>query len=160
MRLPCKQDILWVRLPSQASTMSQATSPLDEPVAIESGQVYTDARTGDQFELIYHDSNVYIVQERSGSHRFGRVSDFEKNVRADRYSLDTEASSFAETAVEYDDREEIAFEEFDGIGQTGADNLREAGIVTEQDVHRASDEEILSVSWVGEKGLDSIRDAV
>jgi len=88
------------------------------------------------------------------------VSDFEKNVRADRYSLDTEASSFAETAVEYNDREEIAFEEFDGIGQTGADNLREAGIVTEQDVHRASDEEILAVSWVGEKGLDSIRDAV
>jgi len=140
--------------------MSQATSPLDKTVALESGQVYTDSRTGDQFELIYHDSNVYIVQERSGSHRFGRVEDFKDNVRADRYSLDTEAGSFAETSVEYDDRDEVAFEELDGIGETGADNLRESGIVTEQDVHRASDEEILAVSWVGEKGLESIRRTV
>lgn len=56
--------------------------------------------------------------------------------------------------------EEIPFEKLDNIGQTGADNLREEGIVTRQDVNNASDDDILSVSWVGEGGLESIREAV
>jgi len=38
--------------------------------------------------------------------------------------------------------------------------LREAGIITTDDVYRASDEDILNISWVGKKGLQSIRDAV
>lgn len=56
--------------------------------------------------------------------------------------------------------EEVKFEDLDSIGNTGADNLREKGIVTRQDVKEASDEEILDTSWVGEKGLDSIRQEV
>ena len=160
MRLSCKEEMLWVRLPPQASTMSQSMTPLDEPVDLDVGQVYTDARSGDQFELIYFDGNVYIVQERDGSHRFGRVEDFRKNVRAERYSPDYEADSFAKTDTGSSSGEEIQFEDLDGIGETGADNLREAGIITTDDVYRASDEDILNISWVGKKGLQSIRDAV
>lgn len=70
-------------------------------------------------------------------------------------------------AVDLDDdsdyarqHEEVAFEDLDAIGDTGADNLRDKGIVTRKDVEDASDEEILNTSWVGEKGLKSIRQEV
>jgi predicted flap endonuclease-1-like 5' DNA nuclease len=132
----------------------------DEPISLDLGQVYTDARSDDQFELIYFDGNVYIVQERNGAHRFGRVDDFRKNVRAERYSPDYESDSFAKTDTGSSSGEEIQFEELEGIGETGANNLREAGIVTTDDVYTAADEDILNISWVGEKGLQSIRDAV
>lgn len=56
--------------------------------------------------------------------------------------------------------EEVDFESLDAIGESGAENLREKGIVTRQDVSNASDEEILDTSWVGEKGLASIRQEV
>jgi DNA-directed RNA polymerase alpha subunit len=56
--------------------------------------------------------------------------------------------------------EEVPFEDLDNIGDSGADNLREKGIDTRKDVSDASDEEILDTSWVGEKGLKSIRQEV
>lgn len=57
-----------------------------------------------------------------------------------------------------DEMEEIPFEKLDNIGQTAADNLRAAGYQNCGDVRRASDEEIGDVSWVGEKGVESIRE--
>lgn len=56
--------------------------------------------------------------------------------------------------------EDVPFEDLDNIGASGAENLREKGIVTRQDVSNTSDEEILDTSWVGEKGLKSIREEV
>lgn len=53
--------------------------------------------------------------------------------------------------------EDVPFEKLDAIGESGADNLRAKGIVTRKDVRNASDEEILDTSWVGAKGLKSIR---
>jgi len=52
---------------------------------------------------------------------------------------------------------QIEFEELDAIGESGASNLREAGFVTASDITDASDEELLSVSWIGQKGVQSIR---
>lgn len=54
----------------------------------------------------------------------------------------------------------VPFEDLDDIGQTGADNLRDAGIETRQDVKDASDDQILDVAWVGDGGLKSIRQEV
>jgi hypothetical protein len=51
----------------------------------------------------------------------------------------------------------VQFEALNNIGEVGASNLRDAGIVTEEDVRHASDEEILAVPAVGEAGLSSIR---
>lgn len=56
--------------------------------------------------------------------------------------------------------DDVPFAELDAIGESGAENLREKGIVTRQDVADSSDEEILETSWVGEKGLASIRQEV
>lgn len=62
---------------------------------------------------------------------------------------------------EYSDQHnKVPFENLDNIGDAGADNLREAGIVTRQNVLDASDEEILDVAWIGEGGLKSIRHEV
>jgi predicted flap endonuclease-1-like 5' DNA nuclease len=54
--------------------------------------------------------------------------------------------------------EEVPFEELDGIGSKAATNLRNEGFRTCNDVRNASDDEILDVAWVGETGLDEIRD--
>lgn len=66
----------------------------------------------------------------------------------------------AETDELSRENERVPFEDLDNIGDTGAENLREAGIVTRQHVCNASDDEILDVSWVGEGALKSIRQEV
>lgn len=58
------------------------------------------------------------------------------------------------------EHEEVVFEDLDNIGDAGAENLRDEGFVTRQDVKDATDDEILEVSWVGEGGLESIRQEV
>jgi len=55
---------------------------------------------------------------------------------------------------------EIEFEELDHIGAKAAQKLREAGYRTTEDVGRASDDELLSVDWIGDKGLFSLRKRV
>jgi predicted flap endonuclease-1-like 5' DNA nuclease len=56
--------------------------------------------------------------------------------------------------------EEVDFASLNHIGDSGASNLQEKGIITRKDVSDASDEEILDTSWVGEKGLHSLRNEV
>jgi hypothetical protein len=56
--------------------------------------------------------------------------------------------------------EEVAFEDLDNIGASGAENLRDAGIITRQHVAEATDEELLDISWIGEGGLKAIRNEV
>lgn len=137
--------------------MSQAIRP-NEAVSVEEGQVYKDSRTGDYFEVIYVDGNVYVTQNKDGSHRFGKRKDFEANVAEDRYTLQPEMDSFAETNTDGGNGdEEIQFAELDNIGEKGAENLREAGIQTRRDVASASDDELLDVPWIGEGGLESLR---
>lgn len=56
--------------------------------------------------------------------------------------------------------EEVPFEELDGVGSTTASRLRAAEYATIEDVRRATDEELLEISGVGEANLQSIRDYV
>lgn len=55
--------------------------------------------------------------------------------------------------------EQIDLESLDHIGAKAAANLSQAGFDTVEAVEDASDGEILEVSWVGEKGLFSLREA-
>lgn len=54
---------------------------------------------------------------------------------------------------------ELELEGLDSIGSKAAQNLREAGYDTFESVADASDDEILSVSWVGNKALFSLKEA-
>lgn len=133
--------------------MSVTANPREEiSHEIADGQVYEDARTGDELLLVHLDEAVFLLRDRSGSHRLGTRHEFDENVAAGRFSLVPDAEPFASP-----DNEEMDFAELDGIGEKGATNLHEAGFVTAADCRHASDDEILSVSWVGEKGLASIR---
>jgi|APHM01.1.fsa_nt_gi hypothetical protein len=58
------------------------------------------------------------------------------------------------------EREEIELTKLDGIGATAASNLQQSRLRTVEDVNEASDEKILSVDWVGQKGLESLREYV
>lgn len=130
----------------------------DVPHDIEAGQVYEDSRSGDFFELIYVDGNVYVAQNDSGGHRLGVREDFEANVAADRYKLREAATSFAETTG--DDAKAMEFGAVDNIGKQGARNLRDEGFRTADDIRRASDDELLDVSWIGESGVEALRKEV
>lgn len=55
------------------------------------------------------------------------------------------------------DEMEVLFEDLDNIGEKGAENIRAEGIVTRGDVKDTSDEKLLAIAWVGEKGVASIR---
>lgn len=54
--------------------------------------------------------------------------------------------------------EPVPFEELDNIGDKAANNLREAGYRTVGDCRRASDSDITDIAWVGDKGVQSIRE--
>jgi len=58
-----------------------------------------------------------------------------------------------------DDDVEVDFASLRNIGEIGAENLREAGLVTKGDIRAATDKKILSVDAIGDAGLESIRRA-
>lgn len=142
--------------------MSETEDPREEVSHdIEVDQVYTDSRSsGERLQLIYIDKNVYVFQRPDQTHRFGSRREFEDNVEAGRFSLQPDADPFAVTGeLSEDEKKEVEFSELDGIGAKGASNLRNSGYETVNDVRMATDEELLDVPWVGEKGVQSIRGA-
>lgn len=58
------------------------------------------------------------------------------------------------------DREEVRFEDIDGVGPDTAARLRSNGFVTRRDILIASDEDLLSVSRIGEATVANIREFV
>ncbi len=58
---------------------------------------------------------------------------------------------------EYDEKVDLT--NLDHIGEKAANNLRRNGYDTIKSIVDASDEEILDVSWVGEKGLFLLKEA-
>lgn len=134
----------------------ESLDPREEiPHDIETGQIYADDRTGDELLLIFADNGAALLRDRDRNHRLMRRTDFDKDVAYGRYKLDPDAEPFTE--VQPSGEHTIPFEELDNIGEQGAQNLREAGYVTINDVAQASDSDLLDVSWVGEKGVASIR---
>lgn len=73
---------------------------------------------------------------------------------------DCNGTDLSEVSESDSESVEIEFEELDHIGAKAAQKLREAGYRTTEDVRRASDDELLSVDWIGEKGLFSLRERV
>jgi hypothetical protein len=125
---------------------------------IESGQTYTDSRTGEELFLVYEDGATVLMRDRNTNHRLIRRNQFDKDVGGGRYKLAPDADPFED--VTPSGERKIEFEELDNIGQKGADELRNAGYLTESDVYVASNEELLDVPWIGEAGVDSLREAV
>ena len=70
------------------------------------------------------------------------------------------APSLSEQSNTDNYEKEIDLEGLDHIGAQGAENLREAGYNSDQAIAEATDEEILDVSWVGEKGLISLKEKI
>lgn len=85
-----------------------------------------------------------------------------ENERLDAFADDRASADGADgegdAAGEGDD--EVDFEAVDGIGPATAGQLRSTGYVTERDVRRASDEDLLAVAGVGPSALDAIREFV
>jgi len=58
---------------------------VDHP--IDTGQVYTDARTGEELVLVFCNDSVALCRDEDDNHRLAPYDTFEANVGADRYSL-------------------------------------------------------------------------
>lgn len=125
---------------------------------IDSSQIYADSRSGEELLVVHEDGAIVLLRDRSKNHRLITRPQFEKEVGAGRYKLQKDAAPFEEIIDVGDER--IDFEDLEAIGNAGAKNLRENGFETKKDVANATDEEILDIAWVGEKGLRSIRETV
>lgn len=155
---------------------------------VQVGDVYTDSRTGEELRVVYEDEDVVLCrtdyyrldsrqafEENVGSGRY----EFDRNdghsVSSVVRSLEQKADELEEEdgykpthkatgirmaidELEHDPTKTIEFEEISGVGEKTADALRENGITTTKDVESASDDELLSVSGVGEANLENIRD--
>lgn len=82
----------------------------------------------------------------------------------DGYKADHKAAALREAVnILTDDNpdvndESVPFEDLDNIGDKAAKNLRDAGFRTVGDCRRASDNDLGDVAWVGDKGVESIRE--
>jgi len=114
-------------------------------MSVVSYRLYCDECTND----------VVIRESRMADHPW-RV-----NSKPNHSGLCPACNPSAEADGEYArQHEEVPFEDLDNIGASGAENLRDAGIITRQHVADATDEELLDISWIGEGGLKAIRQEV
>lgn len=58
------------------------------------------------------------------------------------------------------DMEEVDWTDVPTIGEAAAENLREAGFRTDKDVEIADKEELLDVGYVGQSGVENLKDYV
>jgi hypothetical protein len=63
-------------------------------------------------------------------------------------AIDLDAPSSSDT---------VDFTSLRGIGESTAENIKDAGIETRQDVRDATDDTLLSINGVGQRSLESLR---
>jgi predicted flap endonuclease-1-like 5' DNA nuclease len=88
---------------SHASEYIDPRSNVSHP--IESGQVYTDARTGEELVLVFESEDAVLLRDENTNHRLEPRDDFEAHVGGNRYTLqadesDTMASSTAVRSIQ------------------------------------------------------------
>jgi len=133
---------------------------------IEVGNVYEDQRSGERYELVFEYPHAVLLAEHdtgSPGHMLESRAEFEKNVGADRYQLETDTDSIVDTDTETvrdDDNEPVTFTEVAGIGEGTAGNLRANDIVTRGDVRRASRSQLEAVRGMGQTNTDRLLDHV
>lgn len=177
---------------------------MDLSVDVTDDQVYADARTGDEYRVVYVDDTSVILRLSSDGQRSTRLeprSAFEEAVGADRFELTEPSVDSPPMPDEYDeiralfkryrdrytdeggrvaahkvevidelveafeelvaaDADPMDFESVAGIGAKAAENLRDAGYVTEHDVAQASVDQLTDVPWVGESNAEALLEAV
>jgi hypothetical protein len=79
----------------------------------------------------------------------GRIADHKEEVLQELLSMLKEF-----------DAEEVDWTEVDTIGQQAADNLKDSGFVTDEDVRVADKEELLGIDYVGESGVENLKEYV
>jgi hypothetical protein len=128
---------------------------------IESGDTVVDERTGVEYEILFEDEQSVLI--RNEHTRLEPRSAFETNLDAGRFKIqnaDIKTREVDSDASDDDENssDEVPLEGIDNVGEKSASNLRDKGLVTEEDFERASDEKILSCYGVGEKALNNIRE--
>lgn len=153
------------------------------------GDVYTDTRSDEELRVVYEDEDVVLCktdyyrldarrafEENVGAGRY----DFDHTTGQ---SLSTVERSLEERIEELESKDgykakhkatgirialdmlgsdttPIEFEEIDGVGQKTADTLRANGISTVKDVQNADDNDLLTISGVGESNLRNIKEVI
>jgi len=118
---------------------------------IKAGQVYTDARTGDELHLVFIDDHHVLLKDDENYARLMTRRDFETDVGAGRYKVTGNVPVIAETVYNT-----IDFEVVDGVGAKTARALQARGYSTAEDIRRADRDDLLAVPGVGEGNLENI----
>lgn len=134
--------------------MSAMSPKLKEAVA---GEVYKSSRSDELYQALYVDDQIVVLRSDTpgangrGANRLERRSAFEDQLESEffEHMPDSELDMLSDAEMDWD--------QVDNIGAKTTENMHEAGFRTTVDVRQASDDELLDVSGLGQKGLGNLR---
>lgn len=119
------------------------------PIVVEEGQHYESSR-GWFYTIDYINDDIVLLYDGE-NYRLERIDHFKEEIESGRYELKEEINISTS-------EERIPLEDIPSIGEKATDSLRSAGLETPKDFDHRSDEKILQLESVGEKGLSNIYD--
>lgn len=133
-------------------------SVLQEHVDPEAGQVYRGSRHGELYQILYVDEQIVLLRsEDSGrngenAHRIERRVHFNDQIENGwfEYQPDSNLDMLSFSKKDWTD---VAY-----VGEKAAENLHDAGYETNLDIQQASDDELLEVDLVGQKGAAKLKE--
>lgn len=120
-------------------------------------QVYESSRSKEKYQILYVDEQIVLLRSESSgrntqnSHRIERRVQFEDQIESGWFNLKPDST------LDMVSFEEIDWSQVNCIGEKTASNLHDAGINSLVDVQQASDDNLLAVDGIGEKGLANLR---
>lgn len=115
---------------------------------IEEGQHYEHTR-GSIYNVKYLNDDIVLLYD-GDNYRLEQLDYFKSCVESNMFEF---LSEFEPTESEV----KINFENIDWVGDEAIDSLENAGLTTPSDFDYMTDEKILDLNAVGEKGLENIK---
>lgn len=117
-----------------------------------------ESSLGNVYQILYVDDQLVLMRDqqtgRNGTniHRMERRDSFDKGVENGQFEYKPDSD------IEMVEPPEMDWSEVDLIGETTSERLNDQGFTNSLEIQQASDEELLDVSGLGQKGLQNLRE--
>lgn len=129
-----------------------------ESVDPEVGQIY-EVRD-EVYQILYFDEQVVVLRCDNGGrngrnkHRIERRNEFDSQVESEWFEYKPDAE------IDLTGASKLDWSEVSSIGEKTSENLHQAGFKTAPDVLEGTDEQLLDVTGVGQKGAANLKQFV
>jgi len=124
---------------------------IEEEIEIEEGQFYEHVR-GDFYEIEHVNEDIVLLFD-GNNYRMENVEYF-------RSCLESAMFEYRPDFKVNDSTERVPFEEIDWVGEEGISSLEDADLTTPKKLSYITDERLLKLNAIGQKGVDNIREWV